>query len=513
MAEQRITNLWRKDDWLSVWSGFLILALVGVVLLGAGMKLKLPDWKWMSRGEMQQDLSAWTDRADTLNGQALAAGETGVATAAAALGDSLRAGGSRQAFRSAADELQRAASGLRDSGVKSSALKLAAEVNNSSRRTVLQTLSWDNLRKGLPVLIGFAVIGFVASVLMGRGALRFLLAFPVIFVLAAVGFLIAGNRSVNYYGLEYVLWALALGLLISNTVGVPKWLKPAVNTEFYIKIGLVLLGAEMLARTILTAGALGMIQALAVILAVWYFCYWLAGRLGLDKEFGAILATGVSVCGVSAAIAAGGALKGDPKKVSHTISLVLIMAIPMLILEPIVARLLGMSPLLAGAWLGGTIDTTGAVVAAGAIAGDEAMNMAVIVKMAQNALIGVVAFLLAMWSVFRKKDGAERPSLGEIWFRFPKFVVGFVVASLVFSLLLNENTAVAITNVSKGLRGYWFALAFVSIGLETKIKDLVTMSGGRPALTFVTAQAFNILWTLLVAALVFGGLLFPVPKF
>jgi uncharacterized integral membrane protein (TIGR00698 family) len=335
----------------------------------------------------------------------------------------------------------------------------------------------------------------------------------VIFVLAAAGFLIAGNRSVNFYGMEYVLWALALGLLISNTVGVPRWLKPAVNTEFYIKIGLVLLGAEMLIRTILTAGALGMIQALAVILAVWYFCYWLAGRLGLDKEFGAILATGVSVCGVSAAIAAGGALKGDPKKVSHTISLVLIMAVPMLILEPIVARLLGMSPLLAGAWLGGTIDTTGAVVAAGAIAGTQAMNMAVVVKMAQNALIGVVAFLLAMWSVFRKKEGAERPSLGEIWFRFPKFVVGFVVASLVFSLLLNETTATTITGVSKGLRGWWFALAFVSIGLETKIKDLVTMNGGRPALTFVTAQAFNILWTLLVAAVVFGGLIFPVPKF
>ena len=123
-------------------------------------------------------------------------------------------------------------------------------------------------------------------------------------------------------------------------------------------------------------------------------------------------------------------------------------------------------------------------VAAGAIAGTQAMNMAVVVKMAQNALIGVVAFLLAMWSVFRKKEGAERPSLGEIWFRFPKFVVGFVVASLVFSLLLNETTATTITGVSKGLRGWWFALAFVSIGLETKIKDLVTMNGGRPALTF-----------------------------
>jgi uncharacterized integral membrane protein (TIGR00698 family) len=516
MAEQvgrRITNLWRKDDWLSVWSGFLILAFVGVVILGIGLSVKLPDWRWMSRGELGQDLSAWADRADDLNRQARAVGEPEVANAAAALERSLRAGASRQALRSEADGLQQAARGAGNAELEAAALRLASEVASSARRTIGRVLAWDNLGKSLPVLVGFAVIGLVASLLMGREGLRFLLAFPVIFVLAAAGFLIAGNRSVNFYGMEYVLWALALGLLISNTVGVPRWLKPAVNTEFYIKIGLVLLGAEMLIRTILTAGALGMIQALAVILAVWYFCYWLAGRLGLDKEFGAILATGVSVCGVSAAIAAGGALKGDPKKVSHTISLVLIMAVPMLILEPIVARLLGMSPLLAGAWLGGTIDTTGAVVAAGAIAGTQAMNMAVVVKMAQNALIGVVAFLLAMWSVFRKKEGAERPSLGEIWFRFPKFVVGFVVASLVFSLLLNETTATTITGVSKGLRGWWFALAFVSIGLETKIKDLVTMNGGRPALTFVTAQAFNILWTLLVAAVVFGGLIFPVPKF
>jgi uncharacterized integral membrane protein (TIGR00698 family) len=412
-----------------------------------------------------------------------------------------------------ARSLEGAVAQANDETLKAPALKLASEIKASAGGTVLKALSWDNLQRGLPVLIGFAVIGLVASLLMGRNALRFLVAFPVIFLLAAVGFLIAGNRSINYYGIEYVFWALALGLLISNTVGVPKWLKPAVNTEFYIKIGLVLLGAELLIRTILKAGALGMIQALAVILAVWYFCYWLAGKLGLDKEFGAILATGVSVCGVSAAIAAGGALKGDPKKVSHTISLVLIMAIPMLILEPIVARLLGLSPILAGAWLGGTIDTTGAVVAAGAIAGTDAMNMAVVVKMAQNALIGVVAFLLAMWSVFRKKEGAERPGLGEIWYRFPKFVLGFVAASLVFSLFLNEGTAGAITSVTKGLRGYWFALAFVSIGLETKVKELVSMHGGRPALTFVGAQAFNILWTLLVATLVFGGLLFPVPKF
>ena len=496
-----------------MWSGYLILALVAAVLLGGGLAFRLPDWKWVGGGELRGDVPGWVERTEELEAQSRASGEAGLAAEAAVLREALGSGGTRAALREAARSFATAAEGAGDEALRTRAVKLAADIGGAAGRTVARVLSWDNLRRALPVLIGFAVIGLAASALMGRASFRFLAAFPVVFLLAAVGFLIAGNRSINYYGLEYVFWALALGLLISNTVGVPKWLKPAVNTELYIKIGLVLMGAEMLLRTLLKAGALGMVQALAVILAVWYFCYWLAGKLGLDKEFGAILATGVSVCGVSAAIAAGGALKGDPKKVSHTVSLVLIMAVPMLILQPIVARLLGMSPILAGAWLGGTIDTTGAVVAAGAIAGREAMDVAVIVKMSQNALIGVVAFLLAVWAAFRKKEGAERPNLGEIWYRFPKFVLGFLVASLVFSLFLSEDNARTITSISGGLRGYWFALAFVSIGLETKVKELVAMHGGRPALTFVSAQVFNILWTLLVAALVFGGLLFPVPKF
>jgi hypothetical protein len=223
-----LSDLWRKDDWLAAWLGFIVL---GVLIAGAAVTL--PDWKWASGS----DLSA--------------------------------------------------------------------------------RLSWANLRLAIPVVLGLAAIGFAASVLLRRKPLQFLAGFPVVALLALVAFAIAGNKTLSSYGLEFVFWALALGLAISNTVGTPAWLKAAANTELYVKIGLVLLGAEMLLQTMLKAGALGMVQALLVIVAVWYVCYWLARRLGLDKEFGAILATGVSVCGVSAAIAAGGALKGDPKKVSH----------------------------------------------------------------------------------------------------------------------------------------------------------------------------------------------------
>jgi uncharacterized integral membrane protein (TIGR00698 family) len=373
--------------------------------------------------------------------------------------------------------------------------------------------SGANLLRLVPVFLGFTVVGTAASALLRRGAGRFLLGFPVVFVLAAVGFLVAGNAGLSAWGLEYVLWSLLLGLLIGNTVGVPAWLRAAANTELYVKIGLVLLGAELLLRTLLKAGAWGMVQAVLVVTVVWYFCYWLARRFGLDEDFGAILATGVSVCGVSAAIAAGGALKGDPKKVSHTVSLILIVAVPMLVLEPLVARLLHLASAVTGAWLGGTIDTTGAVVAAGTIAGKEALDLAVVVKMAQNALIGVVAFILAIWAVVRRKGGAERPRPVEIWHRFPKFVLGFVAASLVFSLAIGEKTATRITAVTSGLRGWWFSLAFVSIGLETRVKDLVTLQGGRPAATFLGAQLFNVLWTLLVAVLLFGGVLFAAPRF
>ena len=310
-----------------------------------------------------------------------------------------------------------------------------------------------------------------------------------------------------------VFWALLFGLLISNTVGVPEWLKTAVKTEFFIKIGLVLLGAEVLFTTIVKVGAYGMVQAIIVIGAVFYVCFWVAKKLGLDDEFASILGTAVSICGVSAAIAAGGAVKGDPKKVSHTISLVLLCAIPMLIFQPIIAKAFGWGAAMTGAWLGGTIDTTGAVVAAGAIAGPEAMSVAVVVKMAQNVLIGVAAFLLAIWFVFKGKEAEGKPSAAEIWFRFPKFVVGFIVASIVFSFFMTEAFAKAITAISAPIRAWWFSLAFICIGLDTRFKELVAMGGGRPAGAFLIAQAFNILWTLLLAYLIFGGVLFAVPKF
>jgi uncharacterized integral membrane protein (TIGR00698 family) len=501
------STLWKKDDWVSVWIGFLIL-----IIFMAGFTMKRPGWKWISGGAFESKVSGWQGKAESLIKEAETKGEEGIKTGATALKAALEAK-DRKAIAEASGKLEKAFKDVKDKDLIKKGEKLAKDIKGDSGDTLGKVLSGDNLLKAFYFLIGFWILAVIGIAMMGLPIGKFTIGFPIIFIISVISQIIGGNSTINYYGLETVFWALILGLLISNTVGVPGWLKEAVKTEYFIKIGLVLLGAEQLFSTVVKVGALGMIQAIIVIAAVFYVCFWVAKKFGLDDEFASILGTAVSICGVSAAIAAGGAVKGDPKKVSHTISLVLLCAIPMLIFQPLIAKATGMLPAVAGAWLGGTIDTTGAVVAAGSIAGEVAMAVAVVVKMAQNILIGVAAFLLALWFIFKREKVAEKPGAMEIWFRFPKFVVGFIIASLVFSFFLPEASAKAITGVTATIRSWWFILAFICIGLDTKFNELIAMGGGRPAAAFLIAQAFNIVWTLIFAYLIFGGVLFSVPKF
>jgi uncharacterized membrane protein YadS len=347
---------------------------------------------------------------------------------------------------------------------------------------------------------------------MGGPVAGFGAGFPVVFALAFLAQALAGNSGMNYWGLEYVIFALALGLVVSNVLGVPAWLREAVRTEYYIKTGLVILGAGILFYEIVQAGALGIVQAVLVVSVVWYVCYWLSRRLLVDDEFAVMLSTAVSICGVSAAIAACGAIQGDKKKLSYVTSLVLIVAVPMMVLMPWAARAFGIPDVVAGAWLGGTLDTSGSVVAAGALISEPAMKAGVIVKFSQNVLIGLAAFALSIWWTMRQgRRTGERPSAAVIWERFPKFVLGFLVASFVFSFVLDLATVSATKGLLAGLRTWWLALAFVSIGLETRFGELLTLEGGRPAGAFLAAQAVNVVWTLVLAYLLFGGILFPAP--
>jgi uncharacterized integral membrane protein (TIGR00698 family) len=285
-----------------------------------------------------------------------------------------------------------------------------------------------------------------------------------------------------------------------------------MQSEFYIKIGLVMLGATILFSEIMKAGVYGMLQAVVVVFTVWYFAYWIAKKLKVDEELGIILASAVSICGVSAAIATSGAIKGDGKKMSYAISLVLIVAIPMMIFMPLLAKWMNLPDEVTGAWLGGTIDTTGAVVASGTIAGETALKFSTIIKFSQNVLLGVAAFLISIFWSYRqagKDKKAEKPTFGVIWERFPKFVLGFILASVVFSFFVDPQAAKTAGSTIKSYQSLWFNLAFICIGLETRITDIVKLDKGRPLYAFLLAQAFNVVVTLIVAYLLFGMLWTP----
>lgn len=351
-------------------------------------------------------------------------------------------------------------------------------------------------------------VAILASAALGKGISSVAKGFPIVYMLTVVALILAGNTFLKNWNLEAVIFSLSIGLAISNFFTVPLWLKNALSTELYVKIGLVLLGSSIIFGDILKAGSLGFIQALLVVIAVWYFAFWLCKKMGIDEELSIIISSAVSICGVSAAIASAGAIKGDAKKLSYVISVVLITAIPMIIFMPFIANMLGLSQAVTGAWLGGTIDTTGAVIASGSLVGEEALKISTIVKFSQNVLLGLAAFFISIYWTYTNNTSQtaleSKPSLGIIWERFPKFVLGFIGASLLFSFVIPAQTVDLIKGDLKALQGLWFSLAFTSIGLETKFSDLFNNEGKKPLYAFLLAQLFNVFFTLIVAYLLFN---------
>lgn len=374
--------------------------------------------------------------------------------------------------------------------------------------TVLSTevfTSGNTIRLILTFLY-FFLFTLLGGALMGKSIKSILGAFPIIFILSMGAQFIASSGIMKDLGLETVLFSLLIGLFIRNIIKVPDWLKSGIQSEFYIKIGLVMLGASVLFSEIMKAGFFGLLQAIIVVVSVWYFAFWFAKKMKIDEELSIMMASAVSICGVSAAIATAGAIKGDGKKLSYAVSLVLIISIPMMIFMPLIARWLGLSDEVTGAWLGGTIDTTGAVVASGTIAGDVALKFSTIIKFSQNILLGVAAFLISIYWTYKqvgKNKETEKPTLKIIWERFPKFVLGFIIVSLVFSFVVSPETAEITGKTIKSYQSLWFNLAFICIGLETRFKDIIELDRGRPLVAFLTAQLFNIFVTLGVAYVLF----------
>lgn len=309
--------------------------------------------------------------------------------------------------------------------------------------------------------------------------------------------------------IEFPVYAIILGL-IGNAVLSKLALRDALSrgfrTEFFIKTGLVLLGASINLEVLVTAAGPAIIQALLLISAVFGFTWWLGGRLGLEDKLRALLASAVSICGVSAAIAAAGAVQAKREQLAYAASLVIVFALPSIFLLPWLADVFGLPAAVAGAWIGGNIDTTAAVAAAGTLAGEQALQIATIVKTTQNALIGVVAIALTAYFALKvERDRATRPTVGQFWERFPKFVLGFIAASIIGTLYLqwqgkSGNSTIATVN---DLRTWFLIFAFVAIGLEFSLKGL-REAGWRPVAVFASATVVNIAVALGLAVVLFG---------
>jgi uncharacterized membrane protein YadS len=350
--------------------------------------------------------------------------------------------------------------------------------------------------------------------LSGQPVRHFVPAFVVLFLLAVLSYVLEGQAVIKNYNLEYALWALLIGMIISNTVGTPAFLHPAVRTELYIKTGLVLLGAEILLSRLLVLGLPGIFVSWVVTPIVLISTYLFGQHLLRipSRSLNMVISADMSVCGVSAAIATAAACRAKKEELSLAIGLSLSFTVIMMVAMPAVIRAFGMSDVLGGAWLGGTIDSTGAVAAAGGMLSPIALEVAATVKMIQNILIGVVAFGVAVYwvTVVEKTADSRRPNIGEIWLRFPKFVLGFIGASIFFSWIYASQatgpalTEAALSGTTQILRGWFFCLAFVSIGLETNFRELSQyMHGGKPLVLYLCGQGLNLVLTLLMAWIMF----------
>jgi len=312
--------------------------------------------------------------------------------------------------------------------------------------------------------------------------------------------------------IEFPVYAIALGLIgngVLLALGLRDTLAAAFRTEFFIKTGVVLLGASVNLSLIVTAALPAIAQAVLLISSVFLFTWWLGGVFGVDLKLRALLASAVSICGVSAAISAAGAVQAKREQLAYAASLVIVFALPSIFILPWLAGVLNLSPAVTGAWIGGNIDTTAAVAAAGSIAGENVLALATIVKSTQNVLIGVVAIALTAYFTFKieRRPDAKAPGAGEIWRRFPKFVLGFLAASVIATIYLSQVGSVVgkpVIAVANDLRTLLFIAAFVSIGLEFRARVLKT-AGWRPVGVFAAATVFNLVAGLALSSVLFAN--------
>jgi len=376
-------------------------------------------------------------------------------------------------------------------------------------------------------LAAWLVLFSAALAALGQRPQAFIPSFLFVYVASLVIFALGQWTQASTYNLEPPLVALLLGLLISNLVGLPRWMDAGFRVEFYVKTGIVLLGATLPFSLILWAGPIAILQASIVSLATFFVIYAVARRLGLERQLAATLGAGGAVCGVSASIAIAGAVGARREHASISITIVIFWAIVMIFFLPFAARALNLPAGVGGAWIGtsefadaagfAAAQTYGAYAGQGAVAGapDQAVWAFTLMKVVgRDVWIGLWAFALAIVATTRWEplENGRRADAGEIWRRFPKFVIGFLVASLIVTwasrghALADFNKAVGPGLVApiKDLRTWTFIFCFFSIGLTTRVGELVS-AGRKPFVAFSAGVVVNVALGLILSAVVLAS--------
>jgi len=369
---------------------------------------------------------------------------------------------------------------------------------------------------------------FVTS-FIGQKPRAFIPSFTFVFILSTIIY-IAGNwDQASKYNLEPPLVALLLGLIISNVIGLPRRLDAGFRVEFYIKLGIVLLGATLPFTLIIWAGPVAILQASIVSIVTFLVIFFTARKLGLDQRLAAVLGAGGAVCGVSASIAISGAVRAKKEDPPIAISLVVFWAIIFIFALPLVSRSLHLPTGVGGAWIGTSEFADAAGLAAaqsyGGLAGkglgiagtpDQALASYTLIKViGRDIWIGIWAFILALISVtVWERAGSKTNSkvqVGQIWWRFPKFVIGFLVASILTTLIVHGNTLADYNKVVKpaliapitALRTWAFTFSFLSIGLTTRFRELAN-AGSKPFIAFTAGVIVNVILGYILSVVVFG---------
>jgi uncharacterized integral membrane protein (TIGR00698 family) len=397
----------------------------------------------------------------------------------------------------------------------SSAAQLGAHFADNYLRYVAQFAAW---------LVIFAV----ALRALGHDAGAFVPAFVFLYAFSLL-IIVAGQwDQANKYNLEPPLIALVLGLVISNAIGLPRRLDAGFRVEFYIKTGIVLLGATLPLSLILWAGPVAIFQASIVSLVTFFVIYGASRRLGLDRRLAATLGAGGAVCGVSAAIAVAGAVGAKKEHAPIAITTVIIWAIVMIFVLPLVSRALLLPGGVAGAWIGTSefADAAGFAAAesygnlAGHVDGitgtpDQTLWAFTLMKVVgRDVWIGIWAFVLAIVGTTRWEAAelGRKAKPAEIWWRFPKFVIGFLLASILITLVssgytladYNKVVTPALVAPIKDLRTWAFIFCFFSIGLTTRFRDFARV-GAKPFLAFSAGVVVNVVLGFLLSAVVFAA--------